>query len=75
MHAKIYFLKFSFLYENTIWFFLSLKDVVVCMKTKTIFFLMFWGKSGILIPDLYLYDIKIRANIKQNLVEKYTGKS
>jgi len=31
---------------------------------------MFWPKSGILIPDLYLYGIKIQTNIKQNLVEK-----
>jgi hypothetical protein len=29
----------------------------------------FWRKSGILIPDLYFYDIKIQTNIKQNLVE------
>jgi hypothetical protein len=36
---------------------------------------MFWLKPGILIPDLYLYDIKIQTNIKQNLVEKYAGKS
>ena len=33
---------------------------------------MFWWKPGILIPNLYFYDIKIQINIKQNLVEKYT---
>jgi hypothetical protein len=31
-------------------------------------------KTGILIPDLYFYDIKIQTNIKQNLVQNYTGK-
>ena len=69
MHPKIYFLKFSLLYENTIWF-LALRNLTVCMKQ--IFFLMFWWKPGILIPNLYFYDIKIQINIKQNLVEKYT---
>jgi hypothetical protein len=34
------FLKFSLLYENTI-VFLALRDLVVCMKTKTCFFLCF----------------------------------
>jgi hypothetical protein len=29
-------------------------------------FLQFWRKSGILIPDLYLYSIKIQTNINQN---------
>jgi hypothetical protein len=32
---------------------------------------MFWRKPGILIPDVYFYDVKIQINIKQNLVEKY----
>jgi len=36
---------------------------------------MFWQKPGILIPDLYLYGIKTQINIKQNSVEKYSGKS
>jgi hypothetical protein len=35
---------------------------------------MFWRKPSILIPDLYLYGIKIQTNIKQNSVEKYAGK-
>jgi len=35
----------------------------------------FWRKTGILIPDLYFYDIKIQTNIKQNLVKKYAEKS
>ena len=34
------------------------------------FFLMFWRKSGILIPNVYFYDVKIQTNIKQNLVKK-----
>jgi len=37
-------------------------------------FSMFWRKLGILIPDLYLYSIKIQTNTKKNLVEKYMGK-
>jgi hypothetical protein len=37
---------------------------------KNIFFL-FRRKSGILIPDVYFYDVKIQINIKQNLVKKY----
>jgi len=47
------------------------------MKTKTFFFnfSMFRQKLGVLILDLYLYGIKIQTNTKQNLVEKYTGKS
>jgi hypothetical protein len=32
---------------------------------------MFWRKPGILIPDVYFYDVKMQINIKQNLVEKY----
>jgi hypothetical protein len=30
---------------------------------------------SISISDLYLYGIKIQTNTKQNLVEKYAGKS
>jgi len=36
---------------------------------------MFWRKPSILIPDLYLYGIKIQTNIKQNSIEKYIEKS
>jgi len=35
-----------------------------------IYFLMFWRKPGILIPDLYLYNIKIQTDIDQNTVIK-----
>jgi len=38
-------------------------------------FSTFWRKPSILVSDLYLYGIKIQTNIKQNSVEKYTGKS
>jgi len=31
---------------------------------------MFWRKPGILIPDLYLYNIKIQTDIDQNTVIK-----
>ena len=33
------------------------------------FFLMFWRKLSILIPDMYLYSIKIQTNIDQNEVK------
>jgi hypothetical protein len=43
-------------------------------ENKTFFvimyFLMFWRKTGILIPDLYLYSIKIQTDIDQNTVIK-----
>jgi hypothetical protein len=58
MHANTYFLKFSLL----------LRDLVVCMKTKYIFF-MSRRKRGILISDLYLYSIKIQTDIDQNTVK------
>jgi hypothetical protein len=75
MNAKTYFLKFSSLYENTIWFFLALWDLAVCVKTNFYFyFSMFWWKPGILIPNFYLYGVKIQTNVKQNLVEKYAEK-
>jgi hypothetical protein len=52
--------------------FLALEDLVVCMKTKASFFFM--KKPGILILDLYFYDIKIQINIKQNLIKILHGK-
>ena len=72
MHAKAFFF-WSFLCCMKIEYeFLALRDLAVCKKTKTcFFFLMFWQKQGILILDLYFYDVKIQTNIKQNLVEKY----
>jgi hypothetical protein len=71
IHAKTYFFEVFF----SVWQYdmvFSLRDLAVCLKTKTNFFnfLMFWQKSGILILDLYLYSIKIQTNIKQNLVKK-----
>jgi hypothetical protein len=36
---------------------------------------IFLKKPDILIPDLYLYDIKIQIDINQNGVENYAGKS
>jgi hypothetical protein len=62
---------FFLLYENTMrWFFLSLRDLAVCMKHKISFlfykfFAMFWRKSDILISNLYLYGIKIQTSSKQ----------
>jgi len=62
-----------FLYQNMIWKFLYLRDLVICKKTKiffiffgVFFFAMFRQKLSILIPDLYLYGIKIQTKIKQN---------
>jgi hypothetical protein len=53
--------------------FVSLRDLVVYMKTRHFLlffhinvFAIFQRKPGILIPDLYLYSIKIQTNIKQN---------
>jgi hypothetical protein len=49
-------------------------------ESKTFFvfynflFASFQRKTGILIPDLYLYGIKLQTNIKQNSVEKYARK-
>jgi hypothetical protein len=53
----------------------SLRDLVVCMKTKTFFFQSLDENQVLLISDLYLYGIKIQTNIKQNSVTKYTEKS
>jgi hypothetical protein len=44
-------------------------------ENKKYIFLMFWRKPGILIPNLYLYSIKIQTNTKQNEVENCAGKS
>jgi hypothetical protein len=47
-------------------------------ENKNMFFVFLFNvlmKTGILIPDLYFYNIKIQTNIKQNLVEKYVEKS
>ena len=38
-------------------------------RMHEIIFLMFWQKLGILIPDVYLYSIKIQTNIDQNKVK------
>jgi len=42
-------------------------------ENKNIFFSKFWRKPGILIPDLYFYDIKIQTSIKKNLVKNTRG--
>jgi len=48
-------------------------------ENKTFFFYnflfaIFHRKPGILIPDLYLYSIKIKINIKQKFDRKICGK-
>jgi len=50
--------------------FLALRHLAVCTKQKY-FFLMFWWKPGILIPDLYFYSIKIQINIRAG--HNYSG--
>jgi hypothetical protein len=56
-----------------------LRDLAVCIKTKIIFYLFyyyfffFFTKTRYLIPDLYLYSIKIQTDIDQNAV-KYLRK-
>jgi hypothetical protein len=44
-------------------------------ENKNIFFQSLDENRVFLIPDLYLYSIKIQTNIKQNFITKYTGKS
>jgi len=54
-----------------IFFLLFFRDLVVCMKRKHFIYLFIFNvltKLGILIPDLYLYSIKIQTNIDQNAV-------
>jgi hypothetical protein len=81
MHAKtyIYFLKFSLLYENTLWFFIysfilfTFYRLGRMHENEDMFFFMFWRKPGILIPDLYFYCIKLQTDISQNSVKKIRG--
>ena len=51
---------------------------MACKKTRHFFynflFAIFHRKPGILIPDLYLYSIKIEINIKQKFDRKICGK-
>jgi len=72
MHAKTFFFfeVFFVVWKYDVIFFL--RDLAVCMKTKTFFF-KFWRKPSILILDLYLYYIKIQTNIKQNSITKCAG--
>jgi hypothetical protein len=72
---KHIFLKFSLLYENTIWLFLLWETWPYAWKQTCFFKKMLWWKPGILIPDLYFYDIKIKINIKQNSLENMPEKS
>jgi len=38
-------------------------------ENKTFYFILFLMKTKYLIPDLYLYSIKIQTNIDQNAVK------
>jgi len=59
-------------YDFLFFYFLFLRDLAVCMKTKHFYFYFFdvltTKKTGILIPDLYLYSIKIQTDIDQNTI-------
>jgi hypothetical protein len=51
-------------------FFLIFERLGRMYKNKIFFyFFLFQQKPGILIPDLYLYSIKIQTNINQNAVK------
>ena len=51
MHAKITYI-YNFLFSLLYKFFLVLRDLAVCMKTK-VFFCFFFKNRVFLIPDLY----------------------
>jgi hypothetical protein len=62
-----------FCYMKIRYDFCTLRDLAICMKIRyfllffhIIIFATFRRKSSILIPDLYLYNIKIQTTIKQN---------
>ena len=75
---NIYFFNFVICKYDMIFFFIF-KRLGRMQENKIFFynfsFSTFWRKPSILVSDLYLYGIKIQTNIKQNSVEKYTGKS
>jgi len=55
------------------------RDLVACKKTRHFFYIIFFlltfhRKTGILIPDLYHYSIKIETNMKQKFDRKIYGK-
>jgi len=68
MHVDTYFWNFlCYMKIQYDFLYIYLRDLAVCMKTKH----FFWQNPGILIPDLYLYIIKIQTNINQNAVKKF----
>jgi hypothetical protein len=65
MHDKTFFFEFFFV----VWYeFFSFERFGRMNKNKNIFLKKILQKPGIWIPNLYLYDVKIQINIKQNLV-------
>jgi hypothetical protein len=48
---------------NMIFFLIIIIERLGRMHENKIFFFVFWRKSGILIPYLYLYSIKIQTDI------------
>ena len=74
MHVNTYIvLKLPLLYENmmlyNIYIYIYIGETRPYAWKQNIFF-MSWRKPGILIPDFYLYSIKIQTDIDQNTVIK-----
>jgi hypothetical protein len=68
MLIHIFFEIFLVIWKYNMIFF---RDLSVCIKIHFFYFSMFWRKPGILIPDLYLYSIKIQTIIDQNTVKRF----
>ena len=81
IHAKTIFKFFLFFFCMKIWYEFFIFKKLCCMHENKIYFFVlyffatFQWKSSILIPNLYLYDIKIQFHIKQNWYKKYAWKS
>jgi hypothetical protein len=70
--------EFVSLYENTIWIFFIIERLDRMHEKKIFFFIqyfaMLWWKPGILIPNLYLYGIKIQIILSKIDKKKIHGK-
>ena len=77
MHANINFWTFV-VWKYDMFFYIFFERLGRMHKNSTFYFyifIFFLWKPSILIPDLYLYNIKIQTNIDQNAVKQYTRKS
>jgi len=73
MHANTHFWNFLCYMKIQYEFFIYIFERLGRMHENKKNIFLFWRKPGILIPDLYLYSIKIQTDIDQNTV-KYFGK-